>query len=52
MQMSALLRYHYGLAVDKKPDAERIRLFAELKWVRQEEKGATITPNEQDAKGR
>lgn len=36
-QMSALLRYHYGLAVDRMPEAKRLRLWAELQWIKEEE---------------
>lgn len=39
--MAALLRYHYGLAVDALPEAKRIRLFAELEWIRKAEKNPT-----------
>lgn len=35
--MTALLRYHYGLAVDRMPEAKRLRLWAELQWIKQEE---------------
>src|SRR5690606_16926748 len=32
-QMTALLRYHYGLEVDRMPEAKRLRLWAELQWI-------------------
>lgn len=39
--MAALLRYHYGLGVDKLPKAKRLRLFAELQWIKKSEREAT-----------
>ena len=37
LRMAALLRYHYGLQVDKLGEARRLRLFAELQWIKKEE---------------
>lgn len=40
LQMAALLRYHYGLEVDRMPEAKRLRLFAELEWIKKAERNA------------
>lgn len=39
--MAALLRYHYGLDVDKLPRKERLKLFTELQWIKKAEREAS-----------
>lgn len=39
--MAALLRFHYGLAVDRMPRAKRLKLFAELQWIKKAERQAS-----------
>lgn len=39
--MAALLRFHYGLAVDLMPRAKRLKLFAELQWIKKSERQAS-----------